>query len=1464
MNFLTNLLGRLFGKKEDEQAQPLAVAPAPIPVSSTPAPALQVQSAPTSIAPFQDAQSVRNVSPVQLVKAQAPQPVQQPILNTQNQIPVIGAAPSQNTEPEPGLLQKAGNWIENQAKFAVAHPGEAALKVGSTILNGTEGFAHEIAAPIAYDGKLFGAQVIPYEETVAGVNEHARQMNDAQDANILAAMRKTTDPVKKAHLRDLLNTKPVTMDPNEIQGFNDTPLQVAGNAAGILTDVLTAGSLKPASAALQAPAEATVLGTAGKNALIGGIYGAESAAQNNKTDVGSYAESIGTGAAAGGLLSLAASGLGKAWGALTGRGGNSAGAEASSGARAVMDPDAVPNAPVAKLTPRPENPNAGALNNPYGDKTVEDAILETPAFQRKADAELAASQLRKAEMIDAIPGQRTLKDLTPKVLSPEDVQAMHAPDAIQEAITPPAANRSINDLTGPSLMKANTAPSLPAATAVADEPGKVFYHSTTGNIDDIANQGLIGSGANSGGGMGTKGNVFGFPEETVGKVYAEGEGGQLLRVNVPKDQVKNLVQRPTGETVFNGKVDPSWIEKQAADGTWQPLKAAAAPEDAAAVVASRRTPLEDSFDNAMKSGKPDEIKAAFDALPEGDYKEGMRSLVPAMQETAAAKTVPVSPDAVPVEGAPVPPKGNIVPPEPGVVPPVEQSPSPVKKLLTATKEAEQSYNEVQQLRTVDRSQRIAAGDAAYEAAGGGEAGVRAKMKALAGSYDKSGFNPIALDEATQTDLLNTVQQSEARPFEKLQVQQALRKIWGAVDEKPTQSDVLAIRKFFGEDGEELAKAVEEAVSSAPSSWREKLVEVMGIPRTAMTTLDFSMGLRQGGPVAARNLPEWANANVESVKYAFDTDYFKKAMGDIIEDDGFSTITQKMRVRLPAVLGDHEELVNSAGLLEKIPLYGKGVAASDRAYTGGLTKLRYNIAKQWLDSIGGVDEALSKMSDKDLLDMGNVINTFTGSGGRPGGWTERNMTTLSSTLFAPRLWASRLSMLNPVYYASLAPVARNRALQYMGSFLGTATTALTLGLATATAAGKDASVDLDPRSSDFLKLRIDNTRYDVLGGLQQNIVLLARLATGQKVSSETGELATLGDGYGAPSRFDVVVDAITNKLNPLLGYAAELAQSGHDKDGNLITKFGDPLNPLVEGAKMFAPLAPTGIADTYADTGNLPLSIAENVPAFFGVGVQTYGKNATKDGEKRQAELSDEEKLVSDKIKTINDTGVFTPAFRGILAKDEQTIYDKIGKGEKVSSKDMDKLVSGLTRGVTATEDTRYLEDGNYDMNLAALKLKRAQQAADPTTTEKELKQYDTQIKRGEIYKEKNVPYDLVDQYHKTSLAEWRALGDPKSDTYNPEMYQKLWDIDTWLTDGKVSRNTNDQAEHFYSPKKAKKGSGSGGGRTKASTNKIGDIVKLDKVSLGKLAQGQSTGTQDITTIPLIKAQDLKKRKISVS
>lgn len=232
------------------------------------------------------------------------------------------------------------------------------------------------------------------------------------------------------------------------------------------------------------------------------------------------------------------------------------------------------------------------------------------------------------------------------------------------------------------------------------------------------------------------------------------------------------------------------------------------------------------------------------------------------------------------------------------------------------------------------------------------------------------------------------------------------------------------------------------------------------------------------------------------------------------------------------------------------------------------------------------------------------------------------------------------------------------------------------------------------------------------------------------------------------------------------------------------------------------------------------------------------------GEERTAEIQGQ---VTDALKGISDLGALSDQnLKAILSKEDAKLYDKAVSGGELKEKELASLKEALVKGVSSEgTDTAYLEKGQYDTNITALKMKRELMNADPTTKPSSLKDIDTAIKRGEIYKEKQIPYEDITEYKDISLDEWRNLGDPEDDSYDPEAYQRLWEIDQLMTKGGVSYGKKLDKNKYYAKDSGK---GRGGGSRKMST----DFGKLTGGSFAPKVQQYATIDAKSGNIPIIR------------
>ncbi len=389
---------------------------------------------------------------------------------------------------------------------------------------------------------------------------------------------------------------------------------------------------------------------------------------------------------------------------------------------------------------------------------------------------------------------------------------------------------------------------------------------------------------------------------------------------------------------------------------------------------------------------------------------------------------------------------------------------------------------------------------------------------------------------------------------------------------------------------------EKIAGSVSKTAQEKIWEVFGAPRSALTSFDISGMGRQGFALGTRYLKEFGRSFKTQVKYFANEENFKQGMAEIAVKPDFKLKVEKMKLALTGAVQKPEEVFSSPVLeaAEK-KLFGKygPIAASNRGYTGGLTKFRDDVSDTILKNLRDAGIEPNSLPDKHLEDLGWYINIFSGRGGKPGGWLEKHGSELSKGLFSPQLWASRLRILDPTMVFRLKGPAKKLYLQNMGSLAGVV--APVLGLA----AIAGAEVETDARSADFLKIKIGDTRYDILGGLQQNLVAAHRLLKGEKKNSQSGAITKLSGkdkSYGGDTRFDVLFDLIENKENPIVATGSRLLR-GEDRAGQ-------PVNLKDEALGLVAPLAVRETVEQGIKEG--PLGVAKSLPGYVGVGTQSYG------------------------------------------------------------------------------------------------------------------------------------------------------------------------------------------------------------------------------------------------------------------
>ena len=542
-------------------------------------------------------------------------------------------------------------------------------------------------------------------------------------------------------------------------------------------------------------------------------------------------------------------------------------------------------------------------------------------------------------------------------------------------------------------------------------------------------------------------------------------------------------------------------------------------------------------------------------------------------------------------------KPEIPPIKPPTKPPISEiskelpEEDSVQKVINALKEAKPLRRMQETLYTEERGKRMAEALKVGEKIGG-EKGFYSEKAALKGELPKVQFESIRnklgkTPEEIQSvvdDLFNRIKKSPLlTDWEKLTAREGLAKLLGQYGGKiPTKNEMVLLDKVFGE---EFTKTILDA-RPLLDKMKEAGYQLANIPRSMMSSFDFSASLRQAVFLAPRYPKQFASAFVEQFKYFLKEKALQELNETIAKHPNFE-LAKKGKLALTEMgrfLGEREERFMS-NWAEKIPGIGKIIRASGRAYTGFLNKFRFDVFNSLVE--GAEKIGRNPREDTALLkEIANFVNAGTGRGSL--GRFEKAAVGLNTLFFSPRLMASRLTLLNPVYYIKADPFVRKEALKSLFTFLGTGMTVLGV----AKLVGAD--VGTEPKTADFGKIKIGNTRLDSWGGFQQYIRLAAQLWSGQIVSSTTGKIMTLGEGYKPLTRLDILERFMEYKEAPIFSFITGLMR-GQDYTGK-------PINITKEIVKRFVPMI---LQDMYDLAKEEPELLPLSVLGIFGVGLQTY-------------------------------------------------------------------------------------------------------------------------------------------------------------------------------------------------------------------------------------------------------------------
>jgi murein DD-endopeptidase MepM/ murein hydrolase activator NlpD len=448
---------------------------------------------------------------------------------------------------------------------------------------------------------------------------------------------------------------------------------------------------------------------------------------------------------------------------------------------------------------------------------------------------------------------------------------------------------------------------------------------------------------------------------------------------------------------------------------------------------------------------------------------------------------------------------------------------------------------------------------------------------------KSAESPNILYQSSESEVLKRFREATARARNSqtpVQKQPAAR-------EARTPSLPAEPRSTGRSDDPRQIPLAPDMVAKKRPSFMEQLADAANVPRSIKSSIDLSAAMRQGAmftlthPLKASQiffgaqLRSLSNKGYESVKSELAKDPDAKLM-------------KQSGLHLTSLASDkitNREEAFASRLAGKLPL----VQRTEHAYVAFLDSAR----SQWFKQLARQAEGAAKKTGRNVTKaqyeaIAKFVNRATGRGDLGHGAINDAAPLLNSVFFAPRYAVSKLQVLDPRTYSRLPAGARKTAVREAVQYFATvATTAMLLKY------GLGAQVGTDPEDSDFLKVKVGNTRYDLTAGSGSYVVFAARVAKNLANRATDEKDEHFKDLESNVKRF------LRYKLAPVPAAALNTYQK---RDA-----VGKETSVGKEALGLITPLYLQDLYDAFKQEGMS--GVAKTTPGFIGVGVQTYDDNS---------------------------------------------------------------------------------------------------------------------------------------------------------------------------------------------------------------------------------------------------------------
>lgn len=376
-----------------------------------------------------------------------------------------------------------------------------------------------------------------------------------------------------------------------------------------------------------------------------------------------------------------------------------------------------------------------------------------------------------------------------------------------------------------------------------------------------------------------------------------------------------------------------------------------------------------------------------------------------------------------------------------------------------------------------------------------------------------------------------------------------------------------------------------------------VMDVAGFTKSVLSSVDNSFFGRQGLKVLTTHPTIWFKNMGKS---------FGIIAKGLKGEDAVAGIRAEIYGRPNSLNGLYEKMKLDVGIMEeafpstlpeKIPLFGRVFKASGQAFTGSAYRMRADLADLLIKKAqkNGVD-----MQDKaNAQAWGKLINSMTGRGTIGIGRYEAPVNVL---LFSPKFIKSNIDYLTAHMFDRTATTAvKVEAAKNLAK-----TVASIGGVLLLADKLQPGSVEWDPRSSDFGKIRIGDTRFDVTGGLGSFVTLAARILTRSTKSSTTG-IVTNADDFGGKDAIELMANFTQNKTSPFARAMLDVIR-GKNFAGEKVGWKDAIENPkdwaIVMGKNLLIPIPIANAVKNYQET-NASMFLAATILDGLGFGANIY-------------------------------------------------------------------------------------------------------------------------------------------------------------------------------------------------------------------------------------------------------------------